>query len=160
MAFHPTLDVAYVLSEMGSTISTYRLDSKSGHLSDSPLQTLHTLPTDFNGFSKAAEVVVDPKGKWLLASNRGFAFPTNSITVYEISSDGMLTERGRYPSGGSFPRGLVLDPSGMIAIVGGQDTDNIVTMKLDTTTGVLTPTGYSLKDIATPVTFAFIPQEM
>jgi len=159
MAFHPTLDLAYILSEMGSTISTYKLDSKSGHLEDL-LQTSHTLPTNFTGFSKAAEVVVDPTGKWLLASNRGFDFPTNSITVYEISSDGMLTERGRYPSGGTFPRGVVLDPEGVIAIVGGQDTNNIVTMKLDATTGVLTPTGYSLKDIATPVTFAFIPQEM
>jgi len=159
MAFHPVLPLAYVLSEMGSTVTAYQLDSKVGHLMTPPLQNIATLPADFKGFSKAAEIHVEPSGRWLFASNRGFSAPTNSITVFEIDqSTGMLTERGRYPSGGTFPRGMELSPSGDILVVGSQDTNNVVTMKFDRSTGILTPTGSVLLNIASPVTFAFIPR--
>jgi len=159
MAFHPTLSVAYVLSEMGSTVTAYKLDSSLGRLSVPPLQNIATLPQGFNGFSKAAEIRVEPSGKWLFASNRGYAAPTNSITVYEIAADsGMLTERGRYPYGGTFPRGMELSPEGDVLVVGGQDTNNVVTLKFDKNTGMLTPTGSVLTNIASPVTFAFVPQ--
>jgi len=159
MAFHPRLPIAYVVSEMGSTITTFTLDSARGQLVMPPLQTSKTLPDDFTGFSKAAEVHVEPDGKWLFASNRGYAAPSNSITVFEIDAvTGTLTQRGRYPSGGTFPRGMELAPEGDVLVVGGQDTNNVVTMKFDKNTGVLTPTGSELKNIATPVTFAFIQQ--
>jgi len=160
MAFHPTLPFAYVLSEMASTITVFRLDSTQGQLVMPPLQTLKTLPNDFTGFNKAAEVLIEPGGKWLFASNRGYASPSNSIAVFEInSSTGLLTPSGRYPSGGKFPRGVELTPEGDVLVVGGQDTNNIVTMKIDKITGSLTPTGSQLDNIATPVTFAFVPQK-
>jgi len=158
MAFHPTLPLAFVLSEMGSTISTFKLDSTVGQLLLPPLQTIKTLPQDFTGFSKAAEVLVDPSGKWLLASNRGFDTPSNSITVFEISAATSLVERGRFSYGGKFPRGVALDPEGKTLIVGGQDSNNIVSMKFDVTTGVLTPSGFNLQNIATPVAFEFVEQ--
>jgi len=159
MAFHPTLPVAYVLSEMGSTITTYKLDSTIGYLTMPALQNAKTLPDNFSGFSKAAEVHVEPNGKWLFASNRGYQSPSNSITVFQVDPiTGTLTLNGRYPSGGTFPRGMELSPDSDILVVGGQDTNNIVTMKFDSQTGILTPTGYALTNIASPVTFAFVPQ--
>jgi len=158
MAFHPTLPIAYVLSEMGSTITTFTYDSSRGHLIMPSLQTIKTIPTNFTGFNKAAEVVAHPSGKWLFASNRGYTSPSNTITVYSIAADsGLLTVKNSYSSGGTFPRGVVLAPEGDILIVGGQDTNNVVTMKFDPNTGSLTPTG-SLVNIATPVTFAFVPR--
>jgi len=160
MAFHPNLPIAYVLSEMASTVTAYKLDSSIGYLVQPALQSISTLPQGFNGFNKAAEIHVEPEGKWLFASNRGYEYPpSNTVAVYSIGSDGTLTFSGRYPYGGTFPRGMELAPEGDIVVVGGQDTNNIVTMKFDRTTGNLTPTGSNLKNIATPITFAFLLQQ-
>jgi 6-phosphogluconolactonase len=157
MAFHPSKPVAYVLSEMGGTVTVFTYYSTTGQLAMPSLQTVHTIPVDFNGFNKAAEVLIDSTGRWLLASNRGFASPpSNSIVVYEIGMSGLLTQRGSYSSGGKFPRGVELSPEGGILVVGGQDSNNVATFRLDGTTGVLMPTGYNLTNIATPITFAFI----
>jgi 6-phosphogluconolactonase len=160
MAFHPTLPVAYVISEMGGTITVYSYLSTLGELVMPPLQMVHTIPVDFNGFNKAAEILIDSSGRWLVASNRGFASPpSNSIVVYEIAtSSGLLTQQASYSSGGKFPRGVELSPTGGILVVGGQDSNNVATFRLNGNTGVLTPTGYNLTNIATPITFAFIPR--
>jgi len=154
MAFHPTLSTAYVVSEMGSTITTFTLDSPTGHLNI--LQTIKTINS--TGFNKAAEVIIHSSGKWLFTSNRGYTSPSNTIVVYSIASDsGLLTESGSFSYGGTFPRGMELSPDGDFLIVGGQDTNNVVSMKFDPSTGSLTPVGV-LGNIATPVTFAFVPQ--
>jgi len=154
MAFHPILPMAYVLSEMASTVTAFKLDSSIGYLANPPLQSISTLPEGFTGFNKAAEIHVEPEGKWLFASNRGY--DTNTIAVYEIDADLTLTFSGRYPYGGSFPRGMELSPEGDIIVVGGQDSNNIVTMRFDRNTGNLAPTGFKLINIATPITFAFV----
>jgi len=160
MAFHPTLPYAYVLSEMGGTVTVYSLNSDLGELVMPSLQTVHTIPVDFNGFNKAAEILIEPTGQWLLASNRGFASPpSNTIVVYEISAEtGLLTQRGTYSSGGKFPRGVELSPEGDILVSGGQDSNNVATFRLDRTSGILTWTGFNLTNIATPITFAFVPR--
>jgi len=157
MAFHPRLPLAYVLLEMGSAINVLPLNSFTGSMPVPPLQIVSTLPANFTGFNKAAEVIVHPLGEWLFASNRGYTAPSNSITVYSIDRLGLLKEQGRYPSGGSFPRGVVLSPEGDILIAGGQDSNNVVSFAFDRLTGVLTPTGSQLSGIATPVAFAFVP---
>jgi len=159
MAFHPTLSVAYVLSEMGSTITVFKLDENSGSLQLPPLQTLKTLPADFTGFSKAAEVIIHPSGSWLLASNRGPVSPSNSIAVFRVGVDGLLLPHLRFPSGGSFPRGVVLSREGDTLITGGQDSNNVASFKFDSISGILTPTGSQLLNVATPVAFAFVPQQ-
>jgi len=159
MAFHPTLPNAYLISEMASTVTVYTLNSDLGQLVMPALQIVHTLPPDFNGFNKAAEILIDPTGRWLLASNRGFASPpSNTIVVYEISAEsGLLTQRGTYSSGGKFPRGVELSPEGDILVSGGQDSNNVATLRLDRTSGIVTQTD-NLTNIATPITFAFVPR--
>jgi len=158
MAWHPTLAIAYVVDEMGSTVTVFQHDYLAGNLKMPALQVIDTLPEGFNGFNKAAEILIERTGKWLLVSNRGYVSPSNSITVYSVDENtGLLTETGRYPSGGTFPRGMELSPEGNVVVVGGQDTNNVVTMGFDPATGTLIQL-YDLKDIATPITFAFIPQ--
>jgi len=157
MAFHPTLPVAYVLSEMGGTVTVFNYLTSFGELVMPPLQMVHTIPVEFNGFNKAAEIIIDSSGRWLFASNRGFASPpSNSIVVYAIELSGLLTQQASYSSGGKFPRGVALSPEEGILVGGGQDSNNVATFRLDRTTGILTPSGHNLTNIATPITFAFI----
>jgi len=159
MAFHPSLPIIYLLSEMASTISVLPLDSTSGFISTPPLQIVPTLPSDFKGFSKAAEVVVHPSGNWLFSSNRGTQSPSNTINVFKITpSTGFLTQVGPlYPIDGTFPRGMVLIPMDNVLIAGGQDTNTVTTFSFDTTTGKLTQLSTLNTHVVTPVTFAFIP---
>ncbi|HEY5311979.1 MAG TPA: beta-propeller fold lactonase family protein, partial [Pirellulales bacterium] len=81
-AFHPDGKHAYVINEMASTVTAFDYDPKSGRLSE--LQTISTLPSNFQGSNTTAEVQVHPSGKFLYGSNRGH----NSIAVFQIDSAG------------------------------------------------------------------------
>src|SRR5579872_3620086 len=56
--FAPDGRFAYVLTEMGSTISALSYQASDGHLKR--LQTISTLPKDFKGHNDAAEIQVHP----------------------------------------------------------------------------------------------------
>ncbi|MFH7365593.1 beta-propeller fold lactonase family protein, partial [Pseudomonas syringae group genomosp. 7] len=49
MAFHPKGNLAYVVNELDSTITSYSYDAESGTLS--PKQILTTLPQSYTGNS-------------------------------------------------------------------------------------------------------------
>jgi len=44
-------------------------------------------------------------------------------------------------------------------ITGGQDSNNVASFKFDSISGILTTTGSQLLNVATPVAFAFVPQQ-
>ena len=69
LTFSPDGNFAYVVSEMLSTITVFGYDSAEGKLTE--IQTISTLPSDWTGINKAAEVRVHPSGKFVYASNRG-----------------------------------------------------------------------------------------
>ena len=104
LAFTPDGNFAYVLAEMGSTITAFAFDSSKGVLRK--LQTLSTLPKGFKGQNDAAEIAVSPSGKFVYASNRG----DDSIAVFAIGADGSLTLVERTPTQGKTPRGFAIDP--------------------------------------------------
>jgi 6-phosphogluconolactonase len=49
------------------------------------------------------------------------------------------------PTQGKKPRNFTLDPSGKMALVANQETNNIVTFRVNTETGQLTPTGNTVQ---------------
>jgi len=119
MTFHPNGVLAYVLNELASTINVHRYDAERGALVW--LQTISTLPRDFNGTNTTAEVRVHPSGKFLYNTNRGH----NSVAMYEIQGDGTLDSIGWVGSGGEWPRGMNIDPSGTFLYAANQNTDTI-----------------------------------
>src|SRR5271165_4712015 len=68
-ALSPSGKFAYVVSEMGRSVTVYSNDAASGKLER--LQTITTLPKDFSGRNDDAEIEIHPSGKFLYASNRG-----------------------------------------------------------------------------------------
>jgi 6-phosphogluconolactonase (cycloisomerase 2 family) len=81
---------------------------------------------------------VDAAGKFLYASNRG----NDNILVCSIDQSSLLpTVIGWVHTQGRTPRHFNFDPSGNFIHVGNQDSANIVTFKVDKTTGALTPAG-------------------
>jgi 6-phosphogluconolactonase len=151
-SLRPDGKFAYVLAEMGHTVTVFSNDAASGRLQ--PLQTVTTLPKDFRGRNDDAEIQMHPSGKFLYASNRG----DDSIAIYAIDgSKGTLTQVGIVPTRGKEPRSFEIDPTGTLLFAENQKSDNIVVFKIDAKTGGLTPTGKVL-EVASPVCVKFVTQ--
>lgn len=153
-AFHPDGQHLYVVNELDSTITIFAFEPKTGALNQ--LQTLSTLPADFQGDSTAAEVRVHPQGRFLYASNRGH----NSIAIFSISPiQGTLTPLGHVSTRGKKPRHFALDPTGCWLIAANQDSNSLVVFQFDPASGALTPTGQIL-EIPSPVCVSFAAQKV
>jgi 6-phosphogluconolactonase (cycloisomerase 2 family) len=136
MAFHPKLPIAWVLNELDSTTTTCRWDAKAGTLT--PVQTITTLPTNFNGDSTCAEIAVSADGRFVYCSNRGH----DSVVTYAASPQtGVLSAIDWTPSQGKGPRFIGFSPDGRFLQAANEQGDNIVGFRADAKTGKLTPTG-------------------
>jgi 6-phosphogluconolactonase len=143
----------YVINEMQSSVVAYSYDSTSGALHE--LQTISALPKGFSGENTAAEIEIDPSGKFLFASNRG----NDSIAVFAIDSHtGMLTFVVTDSTGGKTPRNFAIDPTGSWLLAANQDSDNIVIFSIDKKTGQIKPTGDSLQ-VPSPVCVKFVVRQ-
>ena len=147
---HPSGKFAYVVTEIGHTVTVFSNDAAHGKLQ--VIQSITTLPKDFTGRNDDAEIQIHPSGKFLYASNRG----EDTIAIYAIdAAKGTLTQVGSVPTGGKEPRSFELDPTGTLLFAENQKSDNVVVFKIDQTTGKLTSTGKTI-DVASPVCLKFL----
>ncbi|MDO4569737.1 MAG: beta-propeller fold lactonase family protein [Planctomycetia bacterium] len=124
MSFHPYLKVAYVVNELSNTVCVFSIESNGGL---KEIQTISTLPKDWSGENTAAEVAVEPFGRFLYASNRGH----DSVARFKIANDGTLTFLETTSVEGKTPRHFALDPSGKFLIVANQDSNNITLFRVE-----------------------------
>ncbi|HEY3972536.1 MAG TPA: lactonase family protein [Candidatus Sulfotelmatobacter sp.] len=149
-ALHPNGKFAYVVAEMGRTVTAFSYDPATGTLKS--LQTVTTLPKNFSGRNDDAEIQVHPSGKFLYASNRG----DDSIAVFAIDqATGKLTQQEIVSTQGKEPRHFEIDPTGALLFAENQKSDNVVVFRIDQTTGNLTPTEKTF-DVASPVCIKFL----
>ena len=147
--FHPNGRTVYVINEIGNTITVFAYDQEVGAMNE--LQTIPTLPPDFEPTSHTADVHVHPNGKFVYGSNRGH----DSIVIYGVNdADGTLTFFGHQSTLGEVPRNFVIDPTGTFLLAANQDTDSIVTFRIDAESGELNPTGH-VASVPTPVCLKF-----
>jgi 6-phosphogluconolactonase len=118
-----------------------------------PLQTVSSLPANFTGKNGAAEIALHPSGKFLYASNRG---DDNSIAVFAVDpSKGLLSLIERVSTRGKMPRHFAIDPSGKWLLVGNQDSNTVVTFRINEVSGHLTPTAQSI-EVNSPAMLEFV----
>ena len=142
----------YVINELKSSLTVYSYNASDGAMT--PLQKISTLPNNFHGENTAAEVVLDPTEKFLYASNRG---DDNSIAVFAVDpKKGTLTAIEYVPTGGKTPRNFAIDPSGQWLLAANQDSNNIVTFRINAKSGRLTPAGKSI-EVNSPTIVDFVP---
>src|ERR1017187_1108265 len=150
IALHPNGRWAYVISEMGNTITAFDWDADKGSFHE--LQTISTLPKDFTGENTTAEVAVHPKGRYLYGSNRGH----DSIAVYAIDpAKGMLTLIEDVPTLGKEPRNFALDPTGAYLFAANQNSNTVVVFRVNSRNGRLTPSGEKV-EVISPVCVTFV----
>jgi 6-phosphogluconolactonase len=130
LALHPDLDFAYTSDESGSSITCYRIDGSTGL---GPVQTVSTLPADFQGRNTTAEVKVHPSGKFVWVSNRGH----DSLAGFTIDrQSGLVQANGQTPTEAT-PRSFDIDPSGRFLLSAGEGSGRLAVFRIDTDTGRL-----------------------
>ena len=148
--FHPNSRWAYVINELASTVTAFFYDAERGGFLERA--SYSTLPDGYSGRSTTAEVLVHPSGKFLYGSNRGH----DSIAVFAIGRDGLLTPVEREPTQGETPRNFRIDPTGGYLLAANQASDSVVVFQIDAETGALTPTGRKI-EVAAPMCVRFVP---
>jgi 6-phosphogluconolactonase len=149
-AFHPSGDYAYIINELDSTLSVFTYDKDRGTLKAQ--QTVSTLPSDSGGENTCADVHVIASGRFVYGSNRGH----DSIAIFEVdSATGELSCIGHESTQGKTPRNFAIDPTEAYLLAANQDTNNIVTFRLERQSGKLTPTGHST-EVPAPVCVKFV----
>ena len=143
--FHPDGVRAFVINELGSTVTAFDWDAAQGRLTET--QTITTLPEDFLDRNDSADLHVHPNGRFLYGSNRGH----DSIAVFEIASDGLQPVQHIH-TGGHWPRNFCIHDRSLLAA--NRHTDRIAVFEIDEATGRLSATGQGL-DIPSPVCICF-----
>lgn len=143
----------YVNTEMGLSVCVFSRDPETGALT--LLQTLPTLPegTDIAGVSTAG-IALNPLGRWLYVSNRGH----DSITVFRVGDDGLLSFLENVPATVKTPRGFAVDPTGRWLVVAGQADGAIASLEIDQETGRLSPKARQVTE-SVPVAISFVSSE-
>ena len=134
-SIHPSGRMAYTNNELTCEVTAFSRDRATGSLT--AIQQISTLPPNFEGRKSTAECLVHPNGRLLYVSNRGH----DSIAAYAINQEnGKLTVIEIEKTGGQEPRNFVIDPTGQWLLAENQNSDTVVVMEIDPTTGALTRT--------------------
>ncbi|MBC8064727.1 MAG: lactonase family protein [Chlorobia bacterium] len=146
---HPNGKTLYANNEMTLGVSVFDRNLDSGQLS--LVQTISTLPygEPIKGKSTAA-IRIHPTLPVLYVSNRGH----NSIAIFGIEPDGKLKLKVVHMLPVKEPRDFAIDPSGTWLVAAGQNSGELMSLRIDQATGELDPTIYRAK-VPKPVCVAF-----
>ena len=140
-AHHPTLRIAYTSNESGGGITAWKFNADRGTLSR--LQTLSTLPPDYNGKSAAADIHITPDGRFAYVSNRDVTKrPPGEAQQDSIAGLSLDPRTGRMKLIGHFPtavlpRSFCIDLTGRFVYSAGQRSSNLFAYRIDQKTGKL-----------------------
>jgi 6-phosphogluconolactonase len=141
-AFHPDKPYMYVINELNSTLNAFQYDADKGIWYD--ITTVSTLPenVELDTENYPADLHMHPSGQFLYGTNRGH----NSICIFKIDSETGKPELiGTQSTLGDWCRGMALDPTGEMLVVGNQRSASVLSMRINTLTGLLTPTGHRVE---------------
>jgi 6-phosphogluconolactonase len=131
-AFHPDDRHAFVINEMGGSITVLNWDSSKGVLT--PAGTTPILREDYKGLNTSAEVVVSRNRRNVYGSNRG----DDSLIVLSFDeSTGKLALVQRMADGVKVPRNFAIDPSGNWLVCGNLKANTATVYRVDPSSGRL-----------------------
>ena len=150
-AFHPNLDMVYLINELDSTVLTLQFDATQGTLRQ--LQCITSLPAEFKGTNYPSEVAVHPSGGFLYGANRGH----NSLAAFGIdAATGLIKPAGHVSVQGDFPRHFAMDPTGCFLIAANERSDDLAVFRIDMETGLPHFTGQHVS-LGAPMSVLYQP---
>lgn len=148
-AFAPDGRHAFMIAEMGGTMTVYAYDKATGRLT--PRDAHSTLPDGYTDEKSCAEVRVHPSGRFVYGSNRGH----DSIAVFGFDArTEKLSPIEIVPTGGKSPRNFALSPDGRWLVSANQYSNSLTVFRVDPATGRLTRAA-GTATISTPVCVLF-----
>jgi 6-phosphogluconolactonase len=142
LTFHPKGQFLYAINELKNSVSVFRFLPESGMLIER--QTVSTLPSDFSGTSYCADVRITPDGRFLYGTNRGH----DSIAVFQIAEDGLLSVVEVVPSRGKGPQNLAISNDGQWLLCANMPGNNLAVFRINAADGKLTATGTPLEIVS------------
>ena len=139
---HPTLDMGYTSNESGGGITAWKFNPADGTLTR--VQTLSTLPPNYQGRSASADIRLTPDGRFAYVSNRdddrnraeGVA-PRDTLAAIALDPrTGAMKMIGTFPTV-HFPRSFCIDLTGRFVYATGERSSNLFTYRIDQATGQL-----------------------
>ncbi|HEY4291103.1 MAG TPA: lactonase family protein [Puia sp.] len=150
--FYPGKPYVYLVNELKGTVVAFHY--ANGKLKQ--IQQLSSHPAGYTGNIGSADIHITPNGKFLYASNRGDA---NNLAIYTIDpATGKLTLKGFQSTLGKTPRNFMIDPTGHWLLAANQNGRNVVVLKIDQQTGLLTDSGKKI-GLPAPVCLKMTPVE-
>jgi len=146
IALHPKGGFAFVMDELSSTVTTYKLET--GKLTRGSRAS--SLPNDVSSSNTGAHVEVSPDGRFVYASNRGH----DSIAVFSVTEPSGALQVLAHASTGSTPRDFDLDPNGELLVVANQNQNTLSTYRVGAN-GQLTAVGSPLPTRSQPCAVQF-----
>ena len=134
LRFHPNGKYLYAINELENSVTRFDFIAEPGILIER--QTVSTLPADFDGESKCAQIRITPCGRHLYAPNRGH----DTIACFRVDDDGRLAPLGHAPAD-PVPRAVNVDPSGRFVLAAGLETGRLTTHRIDDASGRLEALG-------------------
>ena len=153
LVFHPIYSKCYVLNELNITVEVF--ETKAANEPFERIQMINTVG-DIDENVAPSAIKLHPSGKFLYVANRGINGGTgHNITAFSINESGELSFVASYSTEGEVPRDFEISPDGRFLLAANQNSNSIITFKINTTTGELESTGQQL-EIKTPVCLKFL----
>ncbi|WP_380778825.1 lactonase family protein [Sphingomonas sp. R86520] len=136
LVHHPRQPLAYVVCELSNAV--IMLDARA----DGSFATRHvvsTLPAGYKGASQAAHIAIDRAGRRLYVSNRGH----DSVAVFALDAGGVPSLLQHIPSGGNWPRFLLVLEAQRRVVVGNERSGSLAIFRIEAD-GRLAATGQTL----------------
>lgn len=124
IAFHPTRPLAFLVSELASTLTVLRIDG-DGRMA--ARQILSTLPAEAGPGSLGGAIAISRTGDRLFTTNRGH----DSVAAFAVAGDGTVSPIGHCPSGGRSPRFLLLLEDEGRLLVAHETSGGVTALALD-----------------------------
>ena len=130
MAFHPSGELLYALTEMGNRLYVFRVEN--GRLLERAVYPVMDPAGRQDGM--CADIIVSRDGKYVYVSNRG----QDTIAVFRTAGmTGFFDDVRYYPAGGENPRGLCFTPDELGVLSANHTTGTIALMDRDPESGAL-----------------------
>lgn len=134
LIIHPSERFAFVINELTGIISI--LKYFDGTFKE--INTINSLPRDYQGVPSGAAIQIENNGKFLYCSNRG----SETITIFEFNEiEESLTIIGFQEVYGKTLRDFTISPNGKWLLCANQDSNEIVVFKIDPKNGLLERVG-------------------
>ena len=128
LAFHPTLNLLYLMLEVDSAVAVFDINPETGAL---VLPARQQIPSTVSGRPNwSSDIHITPNGRWLYAFNRD----NQELAQFAVDTQGEISFIRANPMNLGTIRRFAMDPKGKFMILGTQ-MGNLSTWQIDDQTG-------------------------